>query len=273
MSIMKEMLNQNILAIEDRELRSLVKYEQIMAWYRSGGVQKSIAAYRAQIAAADQAKAVAELRVAQINVIEQAVARFDARSVRNAQMAQVAAQHRADAAERQRIHEAVDEVLALEEIVPADDIDDILSQVSAALGIELPSDADRADICQRGHKSMNDLKRELGPSLANPVQQVQSAVADVTKAGDLIADVRRASILQGMEASPVGERYFEIGQERQNAEKALWDFIRILAAKAYGLTNEQVSMPTGFRTLCAWFRPDGTEDLLPFTPDADMAAV
>lgn len=69
-------------------------------------------------------------------------------------MAQIAARHRADPAERQAIKEACDEIMALEDIVPADDLDDILATVSAALGIELPSDADKADICQHGHKSM-----------------------------------------------------------------------------------------------------------------------
>ncbi|MCZ7890453.1 hypothetical protein O9X99_02065 [Agrobacterium salinitolerans] len=162
---MKEVTIQDIRKIEDAELRWLTRYEYLINWGKSGTLRKAAQAFYDQIAAAEQTKAVAELRVAQINVIEKAVARFDVKSIRNAQMAEVAAKHRADAAERQAIREAVDEVLALEEIVPADDIDDILSLVSAALGIELPSDADRADICQRSHKSMTDLKRELGPSL------------------------------------------------------------------------------------------------------------
>lgn len=163
---MKEMLNQHIdtRTIEDRELRALVKYEQIIAWHKAGGFQQAAAAYRAQIAEAERQKAVAELRVAQINVITTTVGAYDGKAVRNAQIAQVAAQHQADAAERQAIKEACDEVLALEDIIPADDIDDILTEVSKALGIELPTDADKADICQRGPKSMEELKRQLGPS-------------------------------------------------------------------------------------------------------------
>lgn len=91
--------------------------------------------------------------------------------------------------------------MALEEIVPAADIDDILSQVSTALG--MPNEADRADICKRGHKTMNDLKRELGPSLVDPVKQMQVAEADVKKAEELVSGLRRSAILQSIEASPV----------------------------------------------------------------------
>lgn len=159
---MKEVNIRNIRSIEDREMRSLVRYEHLMAWGKSGGVKRGIAAFKEHIAAADQTKAVARLRTAQTNVIKEAVARFDARAI---QMAEVAARQRADAAERHAITAAVDEVLALEEIVPADDIDYILSAVSAALHIELPGQDARADICQRGAKSMEDVKRELGPSL------------------------------------------------------------------------------------------------------------
>ncbi|KAB1086177.1 hypothetical protein F4V91_06850 [Neorhizobium galegae] len=161
---MKEVI-QEIHKVEDRELRWLVRYEQLIAWHRSGGVQQAVAEYHAQIAKAEHLKAIAELRVAQIAIIETTISRFDGKAVRNAQIVQVAAQHRADAAERQAIQEACDEIIALEEIVPADDIDDILSQFSSALGIELPTDSDRTDICQLGYKSMADLKRELGPSL------------------------------------------------------------------------------------------------------------
>ncbi len=161
---MKEVI-QEIHKIEDREMRALVRYEKVVAWHKSGGFQRASAAYHAQIAEAARVKAVAELRINQIEILQTAVSRFDAKGVRNAQIAEVAARYRASAAERQAIQEAIDKVLALEEVVPADDIDDILSQVSNALGIELPTDADRADICQRGHKSMEDFKRELGPSV------------------------------------------------------------------------------------------------------------
>ncbi len=162
---MKEVTNLDILSIEDRELRWLIKYEQIISWGKSGDLRKAAQAYYDRIEQAEQVKALAQLRIDQINVIENAAIRFDGKALRNALILSVAAQHRADAAGRQAIQEACDEVMALEEIVPADDFDDILSQVAAALGIELPSDADKADICQRGHKSMIDLKRELGPSL------------------------------------------------------------------------------------------------------------
>jgi len=100
---MKEILNQDIRKIEDRELRWLCRYEQIVAWHKAGGFQRAAAAYRAQIAEADRAKAVAELRVAQIEVLQNAATRFDVKPLRNAQMAKIAAQHRADAAERQAI--------------------------------------------------------------------------------------------------------------------------------------------------------------------------
>ncbi|OAE46825.1 hypothetical protein A7J57_12115 [Agrobacterium tumefaciens] len=162
---MKEICIQDIRSIGDPEMRSLVRYEHLISWGKSGGIKRAVAAFRSQIAGAERAKAVAKLRVAQINVIEQAVACFAARAIRNSQMAEVGAKHRAGAAERHAIQAAVDEVLALEEIVPADDIDYILSTVSAALGIELPGQDARADICQRGAKSMEDVKRELGPSL------------------------------------------------------------------------------------------------------------
>ncbi|TZG36635.1 hypothetical protein [Agrobacterium sp. B1(2019)] len=162
---MKEVTTEDIRKIEGAELRWLTRYEHLISWGKSGTLRKAAQAFYNQIAAAEQAKAVAVFRIAQINVIEKAVARFDVKSIRNAQMAAVAAKHRANAAERQAIQAACDEIMALEEIVPADDIDDILSTVSAALGIELPGHDAKADICQRGAKSMDDLKRELGPSL------------------------------------------------------------------------------------------------------------
>lgn len=135
---MKEMLNQDIRKIEDRELRWLCRYEQIIAWHKAGGFKKAAAAYHAQVAEAERQKAVAELSVAQINVITATVAAYDGKAVRNAQIAQVAAQHRVDAAERPATNEAVNEVMTIEGIIPADDIDDILAEVSRALGIELP---------------------------------------------------------------------------------------------------------------------------------------
>jgi hypothetical protein len=233
---MKEMLNQHIdtRTIEDRELRWLVKYEQIIAWSKAGGFQKAAAAYRAQIAEAERKKAVAELRVAQINVITTTVAAYDGKAVRNAQIAQVAAQHRADAAERQAIQEACDEVLAL---IPEDDMDDILSEVSKALGIELPTAEDKADICQRSFKSMEQLKKELGPSLAtfisNPTASAQSAVADHHQAQELIADVRRKSMLQGMVDDTTSEKYFEAGIARYAAEEKLTTFISHLIKQVH----------------------------------------
>ncbi|WP_027488928.1 hypothetical protein [Allorhizobium undicola] len=269
---MKEVTIQDFRRIEDAELRWLTRYEHLINWGKSGTLRVAAQAYYDQIEQAEQKKALAQLRIAQIDILQTAVSRFDGRAIRNAQMAAVAAKHRADVAERQAIQAACDEIMALEEIVPADEIDDILSTVSAALGIELPTDADRPDICQRGHKSIQDLKRELGPSLANPVQQVQAA-AEVLKAEELIADVRRASILQGMEAAPVNDRYFEVAQDRQKAETALLDFVKGLAAKAHGLTDEPVIMPTDFRTVGAWFRPVGTEEWLPSPPNNESTAI
>ncbi len=162
---MKEVTIQDFRKIEDAELRWLTRYEHLISWGKSGTLRIAAQAYYDQIEQAEQKKALAQLRIAQIDILETAVSRFDGRAIRNSQMAAVAAKHRAEIAERQAIQAACDEIMALEEIVPADDIDDILSTVSAALGIELPTDADRADICQRGHKSIQDLKRELGPSL------------------------------------------------------------------------------------------------------------
>ncbi|XNO40748.1 hypothetical protein ACL2DZ_00280 (plasmid) [Sinorhizobium meliloti] len=156
---MKEASFQEIRKIEDRELRSLARYEYLMVWGKSGALSKAAEAYHAQIAEAARVQAVAELRVAQINVIEKTVAKFDAPGSPLRPDRRGRSKTMCHAAERQAIQEAVDEVMALEEIIPADDIDDILSEVSKALGIELPTDADRADICQRGFKSMDDLKR------------------------------------------------------------------------------------------------------------------
>lgn len=163
--MMMEVKNFDIRAIEDRELRELVRYEKLIAWGRSGALRKAADAYYAQIAQAEKDKAVAKLRVAQIQVIEKTTTRWDARAARNALAAENAAKQQASAIERQATQEAVDEVLALEEIVPEKDIDDILSQLSAALDIELPTSGDRVDICQRGPKTMDQLKKELGPSL------------------------------------------------------------------------------------------------------------
>ena len=160
---MKEVTIQDIRKIEDAELRWLTRYEHLISWGKSGTLRIAAQAYYDQIAQAEQKKALAQLRIAQIDILETAVSRFDGRAIRTAQMAAIAAKHRADAAERHAIQAACDEIMALEEIVPADDIDDILSTVSAALGIELPGHDAKADICQRGAKSMADVKRELGP--------------------------------------------------------------------------------------------------------------
>jgi hypothetical protein len=230
---MKEVSNQEIRAIEDRELRELVRYEKLIAWGRSGALRKAAEAYYAQIAQAEKAKAVAKLRVAQIEVIETTTAKWDARAVRNAIAVENAARQQAATVERQAIQEAVDEVLALEKIVPEKDIEDILSQLSAALDIELPTSADRADICQRGPKTMEDLKRELGPSLAtfftNPVESTQKAADEYKVAQELIDDVRRTAMLQGMMIDEATSQKFEdAGATRQTAEDKLTAFIKEL---------------------------------------------
>lgn len=227
--MMMEVLNSDIRKIEDRELRWLVKYETLVAWGKSGSLHKAAAAYRAQIAQAEKAKAVAELRVAQIEVIQTNVVQWDARRARNAIAAENAARQQASAVERQAIQEAVDEVLALEEIVPEKDIDDILSQLSAALDIELPSGSARQDICQRGPKSMEDLKRKLGPSLAtfinNPVESTQNAADEYKVAQELIDDVRRTAMLQGMmidEATSKNSRMQELpGRQLRTSSPSL----------------------------------------------------
>lgn len=230
---MMEINIQDIRKIEDRELRWLIKYESIVAWHKSGGIERAAAAYHAQIAAAEKAKTVAELRVAQIQVIEKTTAQWDARAVRNALAAENAAKQQKTVLERQAFQEAVNEVLALEEIVPASDIEDILSQLSAALDIELPTSADRADICQRGPKTMEDLKRELGPSLAtfftNPVESTQKAADEYKVAQELIDDVRRTAMLQGMMIDEATSQKFEdAGATRQTAEDKLTAFIKEL---------------------------------------------
>lgn len=230
---MQEVLNSDIRKIEDHELRWLMKYESLIAWHRSGGIQRAASAYRAQIAAAKKVKAVAELRVAQIEVIEKTTAQWDARAVRNALAAENAAKQQASAVERQAIQEAVDEVLALDEIVPEKDIDDILLQVSAALGIVLPSASAKPDICQRGPKSMEEFKRELGPSLAtfisNPVKSTQNAADEYKVAEELIDDARRTALMQGMLVSEATSQKFEdAGATRQTAEDKLTEFVKQL---------------------------------------------
>ena len=170
---MKEMLNQDIRSIEDREMRWLVRYEKIIAWHNAGGFAKAAAAYHAQIADADRVKSEAELRVAQITILQHTVAGFDVKALRNAQMEKIAAQRKAEVAaerERRQIQAAIDELIAIDDFVTDDDIDDILA-ISSALGIELPAETDRADICQRGFKSIESLKRELGVSIAKHVEQ------------------------------------------------------------------------------------------------------
>lgn len=229
--MMMEVKNFDIRAIEDRELRWLVKYETLVAWGKSGSLRKAADAFYAQITQAEKAKAVAELRVAQIEVIEAATARWDARATRNAIAVENAAKQQASAVERQAIQEAVDEVLALEQIVPEKDIDDILSQLSAALDIELPSASARQEICQRGPKSMEDLKRELGPSLAtyiaNPVESNQNAVDEYKVAQELIDDVRRSAMLQGMMIDEAtSQKFEEAGATRQAAEDKLSKFVK-----------------------------------------------
>ncbi|MDX0503601.1 hypothetical protein GOC80_13285 [Sinorhizobium medicae] len=164
---MKEALNSEIPNIEDRQMRWPVRDEQLAASSKSGDLRRASRVYQLQIAEAAKVKAVAELRVAQIAVVETMVNCFDAKGGRYAQFANVAAQDHADAAERRLVQEACDEIVALEETAPETAIDDILAQVSQTLGIALPTDTDRTDISQRSHKSMADLKAELGPSMLN----------------------------------------------------------------------------------------------------------
>lgn len=216
---------QDIRSIEDRELRWLVKYEQIIAWSKAGGFKKAAAAYHAQIAEAERQKAVAELRVAQINVITTTVAAYDGKAVRNAQIAQVAAQHRADAAERQAIQEAVDEVLAL---------DDILSEISKALGIELPTEADKSDICQRGPKSIDDLKRQLGPSLVDHARQDQADTAET-----LIAEIGRTAKEYGWSFGGSNENWAAARTSYEVAEGALTDFVVSLIDRDIAVTEPE----------------------------------
>lgn len=291
---MKEVNIQDIQKIEDRELRWLVRYEQIVAWHKNGGLRKAAEAYHAQIAEAARQKAIAELRVAQINVIAATVARFDAKAVRNAQISAVAAKHRAEAAERQAIQEACDEVMSLEEIVPAADIDEILAQVSTALGIELPTSADRDDICQRTHTSMEDLKRKLGPSLAteiaNPVQATQAPVSEhqqhQQQAEELISDVRRTAMLQGMVDDSTSDEYYAAGKARRAAEDKLTAFVHTLIGQVhvslppngYEIVREAEidirdsrSTHTSFRTVGAWFRPVGTDYWVPVSAGSKIA--
>lgn len=115
--------------------------------------------------------------------------------------------------------------------MPEKDIDDILSQLSAALDIELPSASARQEICQRGPKSMEDLKRELGPSLAtyiaNPVESNQNAVDEYKVAQELIDDVRRSAMLQGMMIDEAtSQKFEEAGATRQAAEDKLSKFVK-----------------------------------------------
>lgn|GEM_PF-3541924 len=275
---MKEITHQEIRLIEDRELRELVRYETLIAWGKSGALRKAADAFYAQVAEAKRLKAVAELRVAQIEDIQTTTAQWDARAVRNILAAENAAKQQASAVERQAIQEAVAEVLALEEIVPEKDIDDILSQLSAALDIELPTNAGRADICQRGQKSMEDLKRELGPSLAtfisSPVEATQNADDEYNIAEELIADVRRTALMQGMLADEATTPKFEdAGATRQAAEDKLTAFVKQLIDRVNFPLGHEVQAPsyqpkTNYKNVGSWFRPYGTDEWLPITPES-----
>lgn len=252
--------------IEDRELRNLVRWERLMASYNAGGLVKSAEAQQSRVAAAEK-------RLVQIQVLEAVAARATYKELRNAQMAQIAADYRAAAAECQAVREAVDEVLALEEIVPAEDIDDILAEISDALGIELPDEATaKVDICHRGFNTIEGLKRELGPSLYDPVKQIQAAEADVAKAEELVSDLRRHALLQGLEASPVTEKYFEVGRDRMRAEKALLDFIKEMVCRAHDLTDAAAETPPKQSNQRAFFRPHGTEEWQPLPQNAKLTA-
>lgn len=228
---MKEITHQEIRLIADREMRELARYEMLIAWGRSGALRKAADAFYAEVAEAKRQQAIAELRVAQIEVIQTTAAQWDARAVRNALANENAEKQQAAALGRQAIQEAVDEVLALEEIVPEKDIVDILSQLSAALDIELPTSADRPDICQRKPKTMEDLKCELGPSLAtfiaNPAESTQKAVDAYKTADELIADVRRTALTQGM-TDISSEEFHTAGIVRQAAEDKLTAFVKSL---------------------------------------------
>ncbi|MBY5820009.1 hypothetical protein HFN60_30935 [Rhizobium leguminosarum] len=121
---MKKIKIEDICQIEDGELRSLTRYEYLMARGQRGGFQRTGAEFRAQVSAADPAKSVVELRIAQINVIEQTVAGLEGKALRS-EIARVAAKHQRDAAELQAIQAACDKITALEKIVPADESDDL----------------------------------------------------------------------------------------------------------------------------------------------------
>ncbi|WP_322886514.1 hypothetical protein U8C31_18270 [Sinorhizobium medicae] len=220
---------------QDHEMRMLITMERLAKWHRDGGIQRSIAKYRTQIAEA-------EVKLAQIEVLKVASERLSTKEsfveLCNRQMCQIAEQHRAEAAERPAIQEAMDEFLVLEQMVPADDIDDILSDVSAALRIELPdAELSRPDICQREYTSIEDLKRFLGPSLAtgiiNPVQAVQEVLTEHQQAEELIADVRRTAILQGMVDDSTSDEYFAAGAVRQAAEDKLSVFVGDLINRSH----------------------------------------
>ncbi|WP_312356754.1 hypothetical protein [Agrobacterium sp.] len=277
---MKEITQRDIRSIEDREMRELARYEMLIAWGRSGALRKAADAFYAHVAEAKRLKAVAERRAAQIEVIQSTVAQWDARAVRNAIAVENAAKRQASAVERQAIQEAVNEVLALEEIVPEKDIDDILQQVSAALGIELPSASARQDICQRGPKSMEDLKRNLGPSLAtfisNPVESTQNSVDEHKVAEELIADVRRTALMQGMMTDEATSQKFEAaGATRQAAEDKLTEFVKQLIDRVNSPLGHEVQAPsyqtkTNYKNVGSWFRPYGTDEWLPITPESRL---
>ncbi|RVL87653.1 hypothetical protein CN140_01600 [Sinorhizobium meliloti] len=281
--------------VVDHEIRALIIMERIVKWGRDGGVERSKEIQRARIADARGVIRRAQSKLLQIEVMQVSARKLSFAEQRDQHMAKIADQHRAAAAEKKAIQAAVDEFLALESIIPADDIEDILSEVSAALGVDLPNEADKADICQRTHKSMEDLKRFLGPSLAapyiHPVQAVQAAVDEHQQAEELIADVRRTALLQGMVDDTSSDDYIAAGALRQAAEDKLTIFVRDLINRAHivGYSPEWVEPPrgyvdpiqevvltsgddvqkddtgsTGYRFTGAWFRPDGSAEWIPF---------
>ncbi|MBY5684849.1 hypothetical protein HFO32_22255 [Rhizobium leguminosarum] len=232
--------------VVDHEIRALIIMERIIKWGRDGGVERSKEIQRARIADARGVIRRAQSKLLQIEVMQVSARKLSFAEQRDQHMAKIADQHRAAAAEKKAIQAAVDEFLALESIIPADDIEDILSEVSAALGVDLPNEADKADICRRTHKSMEDLKRFLGPSLAapyiHPVQAVQAAVDEHQQAEELIADVRRTALLQGMVDDTSSDDYIAAGALRQAAEDKLTIFVRDLINRAQKTYDETMAL-------------------------------
>lgn len=134
----------------DKELSDLIMSERISKMYATGAITKAISVYRKQAADAEIARQTAERKATRLETIETTVKRYTSkafeayiRDVRTAHVRGLAETFKSKQAEREAVIAAIDEVLAI------DEADDVLQDVSEALGIALPADDAKAEICRR----------------------------------------------------------------------------------------------------------------------------